>query len=166
MDFAIFSLGGNDPLAQKISAKLGKPLGKIKLRTFSDGEQYVQFEENIRGKHIFLIQPTNPPAENWSRLFLALDAAHGASADHVTAVIPSFGYARQERKSKPREPISARAFAEILDALDTTRIVAMDLHNDAIGGFFRKANVDYLYARPVFVAFFRDYFHEALAADR
>ena len=165
MDFAIFSLGGNDPLAQKISAKLGKPLGKIKLRTFSDGEQYVQFEENIRGKHIFLIQPTNPPAENWSRLFLALDAAHGASADHVTAVIPYFGYARQERKSKPREPISARTFAMLLETLGAHRILAMDLHTDAIGGFFRTTNVDYLYARPVFLAHFKEVFKDALAKD-
>ncbi len=165
MDFSVFSLGANDPLAEKISKKLGMPLGKIKLKTFSDGEQYVQFEENVRGKSIFLIQPTNPPAENWTRLFLALDAAHGASAKEVTAVIPYYGYARQDRKAKPREPISARTFAMLLETLGTHRILAMDLHTDAIGGFFRSTNVDYLYARPVFVSYFKTFFREALLKD-
>jgi ribose-phosphate pyrophosphokinase len=151
MDIAIFSLGGNDALAQKIAAKVGVPLGKVKLKTFSDGEQYVQFEENIRGRNVYLIQSTNPPAENWTRLFLALDAARGASAKEVTAVIPYFGYARQERKSKPREAIAARTFAMILDELGTDHMLTMDLHTDSIGGFFRDTNVDYLYARPVFI---------------
>src|SRR5947209_18849674 len=105
MDFKIFSLGSNDGLAKKISEKLGLPLGEIKLRTFSDGEQQVQFLENLRGKNIFLIQSTNPPAENWVRLMLALDAAHGASAGEITVVTPYFGYSRQDRKSKSREPI-------------------------------------------------------------
>jgi len=163
--YKVFSLGSNDPFAHKVCERLKVPMGKMMHKVFSDGEQRIQFEENLRGKNVFLIQSTNPPAQNWERLFLAIDAARGASAHEITAVIPYFGYARQERKSRPREPISARVFAEILDALDTTRIVAMDLHNDAIGGFFRKANVDYLYARPVFVAFFRDFFKEALAAD-
>jgi ribose-phosphate pyrophosphokinase len=165
MDSAIFSLGSNDPLAKKISERLGKPLGKIKLKQFSDGEQYVQFEENIRGKHTFLIQSTNPPAEHWTRLFLALDAAHGASAGEITVVMPYFGYGRQERKSKPREPIAARAFAMILENLGTNRVLTMDLHTDAIGGFFRKTNVDYLYSRPVFIRFFRDFFKDALAKN-
>ncbi len=161
----IFSLGSNDPLAQKISKHLNIPLGKLSAKIFSDGEQRVQFEENLRGKNVFLIQSTNPPADNWARLFIAIDAARGASAHEITAVIPYFGYARQERKSKPREPISTRVFATILDALGTTRVLAMDLHNDAIGGFFRNTNVDYLYARPVFISFFHDYFRDALAAD-
>lgn len=166
MNFAVFSLGSNDPLAQKIATKLGVKLGKIKLKTFSDGEQYVQFEENIRGKHVFLIQSTNPPAENWTRLFIALDAAHGASAHEVTVVMPYFGYARQERKSKPREAISARTFAVLLEKLGADRVLAMDLHTDAIGGFFRTTNVDYLYARPVFINFFKDFFKNELAQDK
>lgn len=165
-EFAVFSLGSNDPLAQKIAAKIGIPLGKIKLKTFSDGEQYVQFEENIRGKSVFLIQSTNPPAENWTRLFIALDAARGASAKEVTVVIPYFGYARQERKSKPREAISSRAFAMLLDTMGANHVLAMDLHTDAIGGFFRNANVDYLYARPVFIKYFQEFFKTELAEKR
>jgi ribose-phosphate pyrophosphokinase len=165
-EFAVFSLGSNDALADKIAAKMGVKLGKIKLKTFSDGEQYVQFEENIRGKSIFLIQSTNPPAENWTRLFIALDAARGASAKEITAVIPYFGYARQERKSKPREAISSRAFAMMLDTMGADHILAMDLHTDSIGGFFRKANVDYLYARPVFINFFKDFFKKELAESK
>lgn len=163
--FKIFSLGSNDTLAKKISERLNVPLGKMTHKVFSDGEQRIQFEENLRGKNIFLIQSTNPPADNWARLFLAIDAARGASAHEITAVVPYFGYARQDRKSRPREPISARVFATLLESLGTHRLIAMDLHNDAIGGFFRMTNVDYLYARPVFIAFFRDRFHEALAGD-
>jgi ribose-phosphate pyrophosphokinase len=166
MDTAIFSLGSNDYLAKKIAEKAGVPLGKIKLKTFSDGEQYVQFEENIRGKNVFLVQSTNPPAENWTRLFIALDAARGASAKEITAVIPYFGYARQERKSRPREAISARTFATLLETLGTNHILTMDLHTDSIGGFFRSANVDYLYARPVFINFFKTFFEKELAEDR
>src|SRR3954462_4089747 len=108
--FKIFSLGSNEPLAQKISERLGVPLGQIVAKEFSDGEQRIQFQENLRGKHIFLIQSANPPADNWARLFLAIDAARGASAHEITGVIPYFGYARQDRKSNPREPISARVF--------------------------------------------------------
>lgn len=163
--FTVFSLGSNDPLAEKIAARLGMSLGKVKLKTFSDGEQYVQFEENLRGKNVFLVQSTNPPAENWSRLFLAIDAARAASAHEITAVIPYMGYARQDRKAKPREPISARVFATVLEALGTNRVLTMDLHNDAIGGFFRTTNVDYLYARPVFAAYLTEYFKDALAAN-
>ncbi len=165
MDFRIFSLGSNETLAQNIAKRAGTELGKVKTKTFSDGEQYVQFEENLRGKDVFLVQSTNPPAENWSRLFLAIDAARAASAREITAVIPYFGYARQDRKAKPREPISARVFATILESLGTDRVLTMDLHNDAIGGFFRKTNVDYLYARPVFVEHFKNIFTDALAAN-
>ena len=165
MSYGIFSLGSNDALANKISAHLRMPLGKIKLKTFSDGEQYVQFEENIRGKSIYLIQSANAPADNWMRLFLALDAAHGASAKEITAVIPYYGYARQDRKAKPREPISARTLAMLLETLGTNRILTIDLHSDVIGGFFRKTNVDYLYARPVFISHLKPFFADALAKD-
>ena len=165
MDYRVFSLGSNDGLAEKIAETLGMPLGQIKCRAFSDGEQHVQFLENLRGKNIFLVQSTNPPAEHWIRLLLAIDAARGASAREITAVIPYFGYSRQDRKARPREPISARMFAEALESVGANRILTMDLHNDAIGGFFREANVDYLYARPVFVNFFRKYFKESLKKD-
>lgn len=165
MEYAIFSLGGNDPLAEKIAEHLKVPLGKILLKTFADGEQYVQFQENLRGKSIFLIQSTNPPADNWIRLFLALDAAHGASAAEITAVLPYFGYARQERKGKPREPISARVFSVMTEKMGANKILTMDLHADAIGGFFRKTNVDYLYARPVFLSFFAKFFKNEIAKE-
>jgi len=164
MDFRIFSLGSNDGLAQHIADKAGTTLGAIKCKTFSDGEQYVQFEENLRGKNVFLVQSTCTP-DAWIRLFLAIDAARGASAHEITAVIPYMGYARQDRKAKPREPISARVFAMTLEALGAGRVLTMDLHNDAIGGFFRKTNVDYLYARPVFVEHLKNFFHDALTAD-
>ncbi len=163
--YKVFSLGSNDGLAKKISERLGAALGEIKCKTFADGEQQVQFCENLRGKNVFLVQSTNSPADNWTRLFLAIDAARGASAHEITAVIPYFGYARQDRKARPREPISARVFAMILESLGTTRVLTMDLHNDAIGGFFRRTNVDYLYARPVFIQHFRESFKDALASD-
>ena len=165
MEYKIFSLGANDGLAKDIAKHLGVPLGEIKLRTFSDGEQQVQFAENLRGKNIFLIQPTNPPAENWVRLLLAIDAAYGASAHEITAVVPYFGYSRQDRKSKSREPISARVMATTLESVGATRFLTMDLHNDAIGGFFRKTIVDNLYARRVFIPYFKEYFKDALEKD-
>lgn len=165
MDFRIFNLGSNDDLATKIATHAGTDLGAIKCKTFSDGEQYVQFLENIRRKDVFLVQSTNPPAENWVRLMLAIDAARGASANEITAVIPYFGYARQDRKSRSREPISARAFAVMLETLGVDRILTMDFHSDVIGGFFRDAKVDFLYARPAFVAYFKEFFKETLAKD-
>jgi ribose-phosphate pyrophosphokinase len=163
MDFRIFSLGSNDALAKRIAKKSGQELGAVKCKTFSDGEHHVQFQENLRGKDVFLVQSTGTP-DAWLQLFLAVDAARGASAREITAVVPYMGYARQDRKSKPREPISARVFASTLEALGVTRLLTMDLHNDAIGGFFRLTNVDYLYARPVFVEHFKKVFGSALEA--
>lgn len=165
MEYKIFSLGSNDRLAKSIAEKIGKPLGKVSCRSFSDGEQHVQFLENLRGKDIFLIQSTNPPAENWVRLLLAIDAARGASAHEITVVSPYFGYSRQDRKARPREPISARVFASAIEALGATRFLTMDLHNDAIGGFFRTTIVDNLFARRDFIGHFREYFKDALATD-
>ncbi len=165
MDFRVFSLGSNDGLAKKIADKLGAPLGEIKLKTFADGEQHVQFLENLRGKHVYLVQSTNPPAENLVRLLLAIDAAHGASASEITAVIPYFGYARQDRKARPREPISARVFSVLLEKVGADRLLTMDLHTDSIVGFFRHAIVDNLLARRVFIPHFRKFFADAIAAD-
>lgn len=163
--FKIFSLGSNDPLAQRIAERLNVSLGQITSPSFSSAEQHVQFLENLRGKNIFLVQSTNPPAENLVRLMLALDAAHGASAREVNVVIPFFGYARQDKKSKSREPISARVMAMTLENLGATRLLTMDLHNDAIGGFFRRTIVDNLYARRVLVPYFKEFFKEALEKD-
>jgi ribose-phosphate pyrophosphokinase len=165
MDFRVFSLGSNDELAKSIALKLGKPLGEIKIKSFADGEQHVQFLENLRGKHVYLVQSTNPPAENWVRLFLAIDAAHGASASEITAVVPYFGYARQDRKGKPREPISARVFAAALERLGASRLLTMDLHTDAIVGFFRRTIVDNLLARRVFIPHIKSIFADAIAKD-
>ena len=165
MEYSIFSLGSNDGLAKKIADRLGVKLGEIKCKLFADGEQNVQFLENLRGKSVFLVQSTNSPADNWARLLLAIDAARGASAKEITAVIPYLGYARQDRKTRPRVPISSRVFAVTLEAVGTDRLLTMDLHNDAIGGFYRKTNVDYLYARPVLISFFKEFFKDALTAD-
>jgi ribose-phosphate pyrophosphokinase len=164
MDFRVFSLGSNDGLAEKIAKTLKVPLGQINCKGFSDGEQHVQFLENLRGKHVFLVQSTNPPAENWVRLFLAIDAAHGASASEITVVMPYFGYARQDRKSKPREPISARVFASTVENLGADRFLTMDLHNDAIAGYFRNTIVDNLLARRVFIPHLRTQFKETIDA--
>lgn len=165
MEYRIFSLGSNDGLAQKIAKHLKVKLGDIKLKTFADGEQYVQFQENLRNKDVFLVQSTNAPAEHWLRLMLAVDAARGASAREITVVVPYLGYSRQDRKSRPREPISARVFAMTLESLGATRFLTMDLHNDAIGGFFRNTIVDNLYARRVFVPHFKKKFKKALETD-
>ena len=121
MDYRIFSLGSNDSLAELIARRLGTDLGALQCRTFSDGEEHLQFGENLRGKNVYLVQSTNAPACNWVRLFLAIDAARGASAREITVVMPYFGYARQDRKSKPREPISARVFAMLLETLGVHR---------------------------------------------
>src|SRR3989344_3155289 len=164
-EYKVFSLGSNDPLAEKMAKRLGVPLGEVKCGSFKSGEQHLQFLENLRGKHIFLVQSTNPPAENLVALMLALDAAHGASAKEVNVVIPFFGYARQDKKSKSREPISARVMAMTLENLGATRLLTMDLHNDAIGGFFRRTIVDNLYSRRVFVPYFKELFKDALEKD-
>jgi len=165
VEYKVFSLGANDPLAERIAARLGVKLGQIKVGPFKSGEQHLQFLENLRGKNIFLVQPTNPPADNLVRLMLALDAAHGASAREVNVVMPFFGYSRQDKKSKSREPISARVIAQTLENLGATRLLTMDLHNDAIGGFFRSTIVDNLYARRVFVPFFKNCFKDSLEKD-
>jgi len=165
MEYKVFSLGSNDALAQKIADRLGVALGQIITSSFSSGEQHIQFLDNLRGKNVFLVQPTNPPAENLVRLMLALDAAHGASAREVNVVMPFFGYSRQDKKSRSREPISARVIAMTLENLGATRLLTMDLHNDAIGGFFRRTIVDNLYARRVFVPYFKEFFKESLEKD-
>ena len=144
----IFSGRSNPALAQKIVQSLGRELGKISIRTFSDGELWVKFEENIRGQDIFLIQSTNGPAENILELALMVDAAVRASAERVTVVIPYFGYARQDTKDTPRVPISARVMVDMFTAAGANRIVSMDLHSTQIQGF---ANIpfDHLYSRMV-----------------
>ena len=144
----IFSGRSNPLLAQKIADILNQILGEISIRTFSDGEIWVKYEENIRGCDVFIIQSTNGPSENIMELALMVDAAVRASADTVTVVIPYFGYGRQDRKDQPRVPISSRVMVDILTALGSDRIITLDLHSTQIQGF---ANIpfDNLYSRSV-----------------
>lgn len=154
-DFMIFSGGSNKPLADKIAQKLGKPLGAIELKRFSDGEIWVKFGENIRGCDVFLIQSTNPPAENLLELLIMIDAAKRASANRITAVIPYFGYSRQDRKDQPRVSITAKLVANLLTTAGADRIMTMDLHAAQIQGFF-DIPFDHLYASKMFTGLFAD----------
>ena len=144
----VFSGRSNLEIAEKIASTLDRDLGKISIRTFSDGEIWVKYEENIRGCDVFIIQSTNGPSENIMELALLVDAAVRASADTVTVVMPYFGYGRQDRKDQPRVPISSRVMVDILTALGTNRIITLDLHSTQIQGF---ANIpfDNLYSRTI-----------------
>jgi len=144
----IFSGRSNSKLAQAISVELDIPLGPCTIKNFNDGEIYVKFEENIRNEDVFIIQSTNPPAENIIELLLMLDAARRASAQSVTAVIPYYGYARQDRKDRPRVPISARLFLDTFEAVGAGRVITMDLHSPQIQGFV-NIPFDHLYSRLV-----------------
>ena len=144
----IFSGRSNPILSKRIIDRLGLKLGDVTIRTFADGELWVKFEENIRGKDVFIIQSTNGPAENLIELFLLIDAAVRASAQRVTAVIPYFGYGRQDRKDQPRVPISSRVMVDILTATGADRIISMDLHSTQIQGF-ASIPFDHIYSRMV-----------------
>ena len=144
----IFSGKSNLNLANKIAEFLDIELGLVELDTFSDGELRVAFQENIRGEDVFLIQSTNPPSENLMELLLMLDAAKRASAKTVTAVIPYFGYSRQDRKDQPRVPISARMILDLIAAVGVDRMITMDLHSPQIQGF-TNVPFDNLYSRIV-----------------
>ena len=144
----IFSGRSNQTLAVEIAEQIGTPLGKVEIRQFSDGELWVQYAENIRGEDLFIIQSTHPPAENILELVLLIDAAVRASADRVTAVIPYYGYGRQDRKDQPRVPISARVMIDLLSSVGVNRILTMDLHSSQIQGF-TALPFDHLYARQV-----------------
>src|ERR1022692_4911165 len=151
----IFSGTANPCLAQEICASLGLQLGDLMLETFSDGEVYLQYQENVRGADLFLIQPTCRPVDhNLMELLLMIDAAKRASADRITAVLPYYGYARQDRKDKPRVPISAKLVASLLERAGTDRIMALDLHAAQIQGFF-DVPVDHLFFRPVTVDYLK-----------
>ena len=144
----IFSGRSNPVLAQKIADSLGIKLGILSIKTFSDGELWIKFEENIRGRDVFIIQPTNSPAENILELVLIIDAAVRASANTVTAVVPYFGYGRQDRKDNPRVPISSRVMVDLMTATGANRIITMDLHSTQIQGF-ATIPFDHLYSRMV-----------------
>ena len=146
----IFSCNQSKELCDKIAESYGIPVGKVSFSHYSDGEFQPSFEESVRGARIFIVGSTNPSSENLMEMLLMLDAAKRASARHITAVIPYFGWARQDRKDKPRVPIGAKMIAKIIEAAGATRIITMDLHADQIQGFFEKP-VDHLFASTIFV---------------
>jgi len=145
----IFSGRASFELAEKIAKAYGIPLGNVKVTDFSDGEFQPSFEETVRGQDVFLIQSTMPPSDNLFELLLMIDAAKRASARKIIAVIPYFGFARQDRKDKPRVAIGAKLVANMLMAAGVDRIITMDLHADQIQGFF-EVPVDHLYASTIF----------------
>jgi len=145
----IFSGTANQPLARAICASIGLELGKCTIKPFPDGETFVKIEENVRGEDVFVVQPTSPPTNhNLMELFIMIDALRRASAARITAVLPFYGYARQDRKDQPRVPITAKLIANLLVASGVNRILTMDLHAQQIQGFF-DIPVDHLYAAPV-----------------
>lgn len=151
-ELKVFGGTAHPELVQEICAGLGLTPGAVRLEQFSDGELYIQLLENVRGADVFVIQPTCPPAENLFQLLLMVDALKRSSAARITAVIPYFGYARQERKDKPRVPISARLVSDLIEAAGADRVLTMDLHAPAIQGFFRIP-VDHLAAAPVIIRY-------------
>ena len=148
----IFSCTQSEFLAKEIATIFGIPMGKVAFSHYSDGEFQPSFEESVRGSRVFLVGSTHPSSENLMELLLMIDAAKRASARHITAVMPYFGWARQDRKDKPRVPIGAKLIANLLEAAGATRIITMDLHADQIQGFFEKP-VDHLFASTIFVPY-------------
>ena len=152
----IFSGTANDALAKEICDYLGLPLGQAHIAKFSDGETYVQILENVRGADVFLVQPTcDPVNEHLMQLLLLIDALKRASARRITVVIPYFGYARQDRKDKPRVPISSKLVADLLTTAGADRALVVDMHAPQIQGFF-NIPVDHLFASPVLVGHFKE----------
>jgi ribose-phosphate pyrophosphokinase len=152
----IFTGNANPALAKEICDHLGEPLGSATVNCFPDGETFVQINENIRGCDVFVVQPTCVPAnDRIMELLIMIDALRRASAARITAVIPFYGYARQDRKDKPRVPITAKLVANLLTAAGANRILTVDLHAQQIQGFF-DIPVDHLYASPVFYAYIKN----------
>jgi len=161
-DLKIFSGNANQPLAEKICQYLGIPLGDAAVGRFSDGETSVEFRENVRGKDVYVVQPTSIPANNHlMELLIMIDALSRASAACITAVVPYYAYARQDRKTAPRVPISAKLVANLLTTAGTHRLLTMDLHTGQIQGFF-NIPVDHLYAAPVTLEYIRTQFNGEL----
>jgi ribose-phosphate pyrophosphokinase len=150
----IFNCTQSRELAEKIAKYYGTKLGNVITSTYSDGEFQPSFEESVRGSRVFIIGSTHPGSDHLMEMLLMLDAAKRASARHITAVMPYFGWARQDRKDKPRVPIAAKMIASILETAGATRIITMDLHADQIQGFFEKP-VDHLYASTVFLPYLK-----------
>src|SRR5213082_3203786 len=153
--FKIFCGTANQPLADEVCAFLGMTRGQALVRRFADGEGYVQIQENVRGADVFVMQPTcRPVDQHLMELLLMIDALKRASARRITAVMPYYGYGRQDRKDKPRVPISAKLVASLLETAGADRVMALDLHASQIQGFFDKP-VDHLFFRPVTIDYFK-----------
>ena len=154
-ELKIFSGSAHRELAQRICAFVGVPLGDATVASFPDGETFVKINENIRGRDVFFVQPTCPPTnQNLMELLIMVDAARRASAARITAVLPFFGYARQDRKDQPRVPITAKLIANLLTAAGVDRVLTMDLHAQQVAGFF-DIPVDHLFAAPVLIRYLR-----------
>ncbi len=150
----VLSGNANRLLAEEIARHLGLDLCRVNLGRFADGEISVRIDENVRGNDVFIVQPTNPPAENIMELLLLIDAARRASAARITCVMPYYGYARQDRKDQPRVPIGAKLMANMIQAAGVDRVLGIDFHQHQLQGFF-DVPVDHLYAMPVFTAHYR-----------
>jgi ribose-phosphate pyrophosphokinase len=144
----------NRPLVEEMASFLGQPLCRVTSKRFADGEIFVRIDENVRGQDVYIVQSTQPPADHWIELLLLIDAAKRASAARVTAVIPYFGYARQDRKDQPRVAISAKLMANLVTRAGADRVLGIDFHQHQMQGFF-DLPVDHLYASPVFVQHYR-----------
>ncbi len=156
----IFSGNSNFPLAEKICIALGVSVGKANVTTFSDGETRVEINENVRGMDVFIIQSTCPPVnDNCMELLILIDAMKRASADRITAVIPYYGYARQDRKVFPRAPITAKLAADLITTAGANRVLSMDLHAGQIQGFF-NIPVDNLFATPVLLDYIKENYQD------
>jgi len=153
-EIKLFSGTNSQYLAEKIADQYGYPLSKLVVNYFSDGEMQPVIKESVRGATVFFIQSTFSPADNLLELILLIDAAKRASAGYITAVIPYFGYARQDRKDKPRVPISAKVIAKLLESAGADRVMTMDLHADQIQGFF-DVPVDHLQSPAIYVPFLK-----------
>ncbi|MBV8810833.1 MAG: ribose-phosphate pyrophosphokinase [Acidobacteriaceae bacterium] len=154
-DYKVFSGSAHPELTAEICKCLGCPLGEILIRRFADGETHLQIQENVRGADVFLVQPTSTPVDHHlMELLLMIDAFKRASAERITAVLPYYGYARQDRKDRPRMPISAKLVASLLERAAADRVLAVDLHAAQIQGFF-DIPVDHLFAAPVMVEYFQ-----------
>jgi len=154
-ELGIFSGTANPELAKKIIEYLGISLGEMEISSFSDGETYVKIKENVRGKDIFLVQPTCPPVnESLMELLIMLDAFRRASARRITVVVPYYGYARQDRKDEPRVPITAKLVANLISTAGADRVLLLDLHVDQIQGFF-DIKVDHLFSAPIIIDYLR-----------
>jgi ribose-phosphate pyrophosphokinase len=150
-------IGGtaNPGLARRISEELDRPLCDVTIERFADGEIFVKINENVRGRDVFIVQPTNPPADNVMELLILIDAAKRASAARVTAVIPYYGYGRQDRKDQPRVSIAAKLMANLLTSAGADRVLSIDFHQHQLQGFF-DIPVDHLYASPVLMGRYQD----------